>query len=70
MATLANITGIDLPVKAALNSYDFTAVLKGEVYNSSVREATVHNTYASKWGLRQGDWLYINDSTGGHRKNP
>ena len=70
MATLASITGIELPENAAPDSYNFTAVIKGEEYKSPLREATVHNTYASKWGIRKGDWLYINDTTGGHRKLP
>ena len=70
MATLASITGIDLPENAAPDSYDFTNVFKGEPYSSPIREATVHNTYKTIWGLRKGDWLYINDSTGGHRSLP
>jgi len=41
-------------------------VLEGEEYLSPIREATIHNTYASKWGIRKGDWLYINDPSGGH----
>lgn len=70
MATLAKITEIDLPETAAPDSYDLLSVIKGEKYNSPIREATVHNTYKTKWGIRKGDWLYINDSTGGHRELP
>ena len=70
MATLASITGIELPENAAPDSYNFTSVIKGEEYQSPFREAIIHNTYASKWGIRKGDWLYINDATGGHRKLP
>ena len=70
MATLASITGIDLPEDAAPDSYDFSPVLKGYAKNTPVREAMVHNTYKDIWGIRKGDWLYINDSTGGHRKMP
>jgi len=70
MATLANITGIELPENAAPDSYDITAVIKGKEYKSPLREATIHNTYRSIWGIRKGDWLYINDSTGGHRELP
>ncbi len=68
MATLSSITGTDLPENAAPDSYDITPIIKGEAYKSPFREATVHNTRKSKWGLRKGDWLYINDSTGGARK--
>jgi arylsulfatase A-like enzyme len=70
MATLANITGIDLPEDAAPDSYDFSPVLKGEEYNPPIREVAIHNTYKDIWGIRKGDWLYINNSTGGHRKMP
>ena len=70
MATIANITGIELPKNAAPDSYDITEIIKGKEYESPLREATVHNTYNSIWGIRKGDWLYINDSTGGHRELP
>lgn len=70
MATLASITHTTLPETAAPDSYDLTPVIKGKRYKSPLREATIHNTYASKWGIRQGDWLFINDSTGGHRALP
>ena len=70
MATLASIAGIDLPEDAAPDSYDFSSVLQGQANKTPVREAMVHNTYKDIWGIRKGDWLYINDSTGGHRKMP
>jgi arylsulfatase A-like enzyme len=70
MATLANITGAELPPNAAPDSYDLSQVIKGEEYKSPLREATVHNTFKTKWGIRKGDWLYINHSSGGHRKMP
>jgi len=70
MATLLSILNIELPKEAAPDSYDFSPVLLGKAYDSPLRTATIHNTYASTWGIRKGDWLYINDSTGGHRKLP
>ena len=70
MATLAAITGVNLPENAAPDSYNLLPVLKSEPYQSPLREATIHNTYASKWGIRKGKWLYINDTTGGHRDLP
>ncbi|WP_149304110.1 sulfatase family protein [Pareuzebyella sediminis] len=70
MATVANLIGIDLPENAAPDSYNFEPVLKGEPYHSPLRETTIHNTYASKWGIRKGDWLYINSPSGGHREPP
>ena len=70
MATLAGITGAELPEHAAPDSYNILPILKGEEYTSPLREATVHNTYESIWGIRKGDWLYINNPTGGHREAP
>ncbi|GAB5555526.1 MAG: arylsulfatase [Saprospiraceae bacterium] len=70
MATLAAITGIELPETAAPDSYNFLPVIMGEAYQSPIREATIHNTFATKWGIRKGKWLYINDPSGGHRKLP
>jgi len=70
MATIAEITGIELPDHAAPDSYNILPILKGEDYPSPYREATIHNTYESKWGIRKGDWLYINSSSGGHRQPP
>jgi arylsulfatase A len=70
MATLASITGIELSENTAPDSNDFTDVITGKKYNSPLREATIHNTYKSIWGVRKGDYLYINNSTGGHRTLP
>jgi arylsulfatase A-like enzyme len=70
MATIASIAGIELPENAAPDSYDFRPVLMGEEYSSPVRKVLIHNTYASKWGIRKGDWLYINHPSGGHRELP
>jgi arylsulfatase A-like enzyme len=70
MATLASIAGIELPANAAPDSYDFSAVIRGALYESPIREATIHNTFETIWAIRKGDWLYINDSTGGHREMP
>ena len=70
MATLAKITGTNLPENAAPDSYDLSPVIKGTTYKSPLREATIHNTYANTWGIRKGKWLYINNTSGGHRKLP
>jgi len=70
MATLTNIAGIELPEHAAPDSYDILPILKGEKHSSPFREASVHNTFENIWGIRKGDWLFINSSTGGHREPP
>ncbi len=70
MATLVSITGAVLPDHAAPDSYNFLPVLKGEPIDAPIRETIIHNTYATKWGMRKGDWLYIDNSSGGHREMP
>ena len=70
MATIAAITGANLPAQAAPDSYNFLPVAEGASLLTPLREATVHNTYADIWGLRQDQWLYIDGPTGGHRKMP
>ena len=70
MKTLVEITRAEIPKNAAVDSYNFLPVWKGEKYESPLREATIHNTYKGKWGIRKGDWLYINNATGGHRELP
>jgi arylsulfatase A-like enzyme len=69
-ATIANITGIKIPKNAAPDSYNFLPILKGQAYASPYREATVHNTFSNKWGLRKGDWLFINNASGSHTNMP
>jgi arylsulfatase A-like enzyme len=64
MATLAEMVNIKLPENAAPDSYNLLPVLKGEKYASPLREATIHNTSNEVWGIRKGDWLFINNHTG------
>ncbi|WP_289053780.1 sulfatase family protein [Carboxylicivirga marina] len=70
MATLAAITSTTLPANAAPDSYDLRAVIKKESYKTPLREATIHNTMPNIWGIRKGDWVYINHSSGGLKKMP
>ena len=70
MATLAAITKLKLPKNAAPDSYDITPVITGKTYNTPLREATIHNTFENIWGIRQGDWLYINYKSEAEEKHP
>ncbi|WP_289053196.1 sulfatase family protein [Carboxylicivirga marina] len=70
MATIATIAGVELAEDVAPDSYNFLPVLLAQPHKTPYREATIHNTRASKWGIRIGDWLYINSNTGGHRDMP
>ncbi|MEZ4901579.1 MAG: arylsulfatase [Spirosomataceae bacterium] len=70
MATLATITATKLPKNAAPDSYDLWPVIKEKKYKVPLREATVHNTYPKIWGLRQGEWFYMDGPSGEHSKMP
>jgi arylsulfatase A len=70
MATLAAATGIALPEGAASDSYNFLPTLLGNEYNFPEREILIHNTYANRWAVRQGDWLYMDTNSGEHRIMP
>jgi len=69
MATLTSIADIDLPKGAAPDSFSFLPLLKGKS-NNPIRTELIHNAFENKWGLRKGDWLYINDKSGEHSKMP
>ncbi len=64
MATLAAIVGLDLPELAAEDSYDMSAALLGKQTEYPVREATVHHGSRGWFGIRQGDWVLIDNPTG------
>lgn len=67
MATLAAITGVDLPNQnAAEDSHNLLPLLKGEV--KAVRDTHVHNTYAKAWAIRHGDWLLVQAKHGYHSR--
>lgn len=59
MATCAALTGAELPVDAARDSYDLLPVLRSEQGDSPLREATVHHSYDGVFAIRQGDWKFI-----------
>ena len=63
-ATFAKITGYKLNNKEAIDSYNLLPVLTGKKYQKPLRTATVQNTAKDKYALRQGDWVYLNTSSG------
>lgn len=67
-ATVATIVGANLRDDEAEDSFDQGPVWRGEV--ASVRDFAVHNTYAGKFALREGHWLYLTANDGGHRQPP
>ncbi|MFK7911460.1 MAG: arylsulfatase [Akkermansiaceae bacterium] len=69
-ATFAKITGYKLDNKEAIDSYNLLPVLTGKDYKKPLRTATVQNTAKDKYALRQGDWVFINTSSGTPRNEP
>ncbi len=62
MATLAALTGYDLPADAAEDSHDLLPLLKGGA--ESPRAAHVHNTYKNQYAVRHGEWVLVNAKNG------
>jgi len=68
MATLAALTGSELPEGAAEDSYNFLpAWTKGE---PGPRSILIHNTPAKRYAIRHGDWLMIDNTSGAVSKVP
>ena len=67
-ATFAELTGYTLGNDEAIDSYNLMPVLKGEDYRRPLRTATVQNTSAGKFALRQGDWVLIDAPSGAAKK--
>ncbi|MEM0969990.1 MAG: arylsulfatase [Verrucomicrobiota bacterium] len=67
-ATFAELIDYPLTDDVAIDSYNLLPVLQGKEYESPLRTATVQNTSANKYALRQGDWVLIDASTGSAKK--
>ena len=67
-ATFAKIINYPLGTKEAIDSYNLLPVLEGKKYSKPLRVATVQNTSAKKFALRQGDWVLIDGPTGSAKK--
>ena len=67
-ATFASIIDYALSEDEAIDSYNLLPVWRGADYARPLRTATVQNTHAGKYALRQGDWVLIDGSTGASKK--
>ena len=67
-ATFAEIIGHKLSNEVAIDSHNLLPVLTGKDYPKPFRKATVQNTSAKAFALRQGDWVFINASSGASQK--
>lgn len=69
-ATFAEIIGYKLSNDHAIDSYNLLPVLTGGDYSTPLRAATVQNTSAKTYALRQGDWVFIDAPYGASQKEP
>ncbi|MCU0879049.1 MAG: sulfatase-like hydrolase/transferase, partial [Pirellulaceae bacterium] len=67
-ATIANVVEAEIPSGSAEDSYNQLSLLAGQT--PSVRDTLVHNTNASGYALRHGDWVLIAAKSGGVSKVP
>ena len=67
-ATFAAMIDHPLGKDEAIDSYNLLPVLNGEDYSRPLRAATVQNTSAGKFALRQGDWVLIDAPSGAAKK--
>jgi len=63
MATIAALTGYELPRHSAEDSHDFLPYLLGRV-KTGPRTSMVHNTRQDIYALRDGDWVLIDAKSG------
>ncbi|MEY3395821.1 MAG: Arylsulfatase [Verrucomicrobiota bacterium] len=64
MATIASLTGVELPPNCAEDSHDLLPVLKGQA--TSARQTLVHNTMRDHYAIRHEHWLLV-DAPSGYR---
>ena len=69
MATCAGITGGRLNRDEAEDSVSILPLLEGDT-RSPVRHFAVHHSANGKFALRKGDWVLIEDASGGDREEP
>ena len=67
-ATFARIIDYPLEREEAIDSYNLLPVFVGKKYSKPLRVATVQNTSAKKFAIRQGDWVLIDAPTGAAKK--
>ena len=67
--TLTTIANVDLPKGLQHDSYNFS---EAWLSNNSkpIRANLIHNTWVTKYAIRKGDWLYLNNKDGYHTRIP
>tara|TARA_B110000908_G_C10267465_1_gene465844 strand:+ start:4367 stop:5902 length:1536 start_codon:yes stop_codon:yes gene_type:complete len=69
LKTVTSITKSELPKDFQHDSYNFSDVWLTDT-DKPIRDVLVHNTWKSKYAIRKGDWLYINNKDGYHTRIP
>ncbi|WP_405562414.1 arylsulfatase [Polaribacter sp. Asnod6-C07] len=69
LKTLTSITKSELPKGFLHDSHNFSEVWLKDT-DKPVRDLLVHNTWKTKYAIRKGDWLYINNKDGYHSRIP
>jgi arylsulfatase A len=66
-ATVASVVGFELPDDQAEDSFDLLPLFKGKK-KVGPRNVHIHNTFADKYAIREGNWLLVDTSSGYSRK--
>ncbi len=67
LATLAEVTGYELPDDGAIDSYSFGAALAGQA--DTTRPAVIHHSANGMFAVREGNWkLVLGNGSGGREK--
>jgi len=59
MATIAEITGAEIPLDAAEDSYNMLPVLLGKAGEEPVRQYMLQQTWTLDMSIRNGNWKYL-----------
>ena len=63
MATLADVTGTQLPKDAGEDSFNLMPMLNGDKHSS--REATIHHSVEGAFAIRKGPWKFLESAGSG-----
>ncbi|MDA1276500.1 MAG: arylsulfatase [Verrucomicrobia bacterium] len=68
MATIAKITGSELPPNSANDSHNQLELFQGGTLGA--RDALVHNTFKDHYAIRGGNWVFIDAESGAVSRVP
>ena len=67
LATCAELADAEVPDGAGEDSVSIAPLLRG---GGPVRHCAMHHSMLGRFALRQGDWVFIDDPTGGDNEEP